>query len=740
MSESEPTRSVFQVLFSRWVALLAELTDCSLSTRDRCFAFDHGRTAACEEALLTTALSNSNLNSPAGIHGPPPLFVPISGKPNPEKGCNPTTPKFSKKSSLDLATGRSAAMGICFSKKKGDSAERGSDPTAVKDPPRSSKRLPSQTKGVTPAAPKAAASPSRKQIFVAVPGNEKKAQPKGSDKEAATGRAPTVVVATPATSSEKKPPPVAGGVVRKNGGLAISQDDDTVTASAVRTSSCTKEEVESILIQCGRLSRNSSAVEDEFRRSRKRSFDFDCVDRASEEDKEKLHLNKASPRRHRRTPSRDRDRESDEQKRSVSRGRRLSRSPARRAESPVPSAVSQTTSAIEKTRQNPGKLISVPPREKVCLLSETGAKKAPPQFSTAEVGTKLRSASPRSRSPANCSRPCNENAHSLSRSSSRKAEQSPHRRNPMTEVDGNIVLRVEQPSTFKSNQMPSEDKIKAPNSRKPDEGTKKPQKSGDIAATPQHRNAVVEATNVISCGSNTGSRCSKGKDEQEETTRTNLKGEVIAALASNVPPGTRLVLSRSRSSRRSSRDLDVNSEALPNHSSYASLLLEDIQNYHQQAAAGPPAASVLPACVAKANAIIEAVADLNAPKHGKTGAEFIMATEEAARDDLMKPTLRKNVSCARDGSVELEPQESAGSNSFVGNQTWISSSSSPCEPTCSVDSADRSWTSSRVNTGPEEPGTHRQKQQRNLKLLKEERERRKRPDGAVSKTIGVNVV
>jgi hypothetical protein len=50
------------------------------------------------------------------------------------------------------------------------------------------------------------------------------------------------------------------------------------------------------------------------------------------------------------------------------------------------------------------------------------------------------------------------------------------------------------------------------------------------------------------------------------------------------------------------------------HNSYASHILLDIQNYHEQHQAAPATPSFsLPACVAKACSILEAVADLNSP-------------------------------------------------------------------------------------------------------------------------------
>jgi hypothetical protein len=165
-----------------------------------------------------------------------------------------------------------------------------------------------------------------------------------------------------------------------------------------------------------------------------------------------------------------------------------------------------------------------------------------------------------------------------------------------------------------------------------------------------------------------------------------------------------------RSSRRSSRDFDHNGN------SYASLLLEDIQSYHQQntsdTAAVAPAFS-LPACVSKACSILEAVADLNSSSEnrsfelersaddkesvnlsygGRTPAADtrLLESEVIVKDDLMEPSLHKYVS-VRDIRGETEPLESAGSNSFAGNP-WTCS----WEPN-SVDSTARTWTSSQSN-------------------------------------------
>ncbi|GJZ73264.1 putative retrotransposon protein [Tanacetum coccineum] len=69
--------------------------------------------------------------------------------------------------------------------------------------------------------------------------------------------------------------------------------------------------------------------------------------------------------------------------------------------------------------------------------------------------------------------------------------------------------------------------------------------------------------------------------------------------------------------RKLSRDLDMNQETRfdPSPPSYASLLLEDIHNFHQKntnsSAATTQPSFALPECVSKACSIMEAVADLN---------------------------------------------------------------------------------------------------------------------------------
>lgn len=214
--------------------------------------------------------------------------------------------------------------------------------------------------------------------------------------------------------------------------------------------------------------------------------------------------------------------------------------------------------------------------------------------------------------------------------------------------------------------------------------------------------------------------CRTAKEIAEEAVASDTKAaparmnathsvSIVAENGTNPRPG-------SRSSRRSSRDFEHNGNT------YASLLLEDIQNQQQQSTSAATVAAAptfaLPACVSKACSILEAVADLNSSSSenknfelersvndkesvngrygGKGAVTLMMESEVGVKDDLMEPSMHKYVS-VRDirGERETEPQESAGSNSFAGN-AWTCS----WEPN-SVDSTDRTRTASQSYNGDE---------------------------------------
>ncbi|MBA0741879.1 hypothetical protein Gogos_015000, partial [Gossypium gossypioides] len=379
-------------------------------------------------------------------------------------------------------------------------------------------------------------------------------------------------------------------------------------------------------------------------------------------------------------------------------GRRVSRSPGRRSENTEGTHGNNAANASNR----PGKMVSVPATVS-SLAMDKSSNGVEPSTTTANaikrisvkrnvgeagvVGVSRSAASPRSQSPArtNNAKGCNENQQqpTLSRSSSRKAEHSPYRRNPLSEIDPNSLAYPQSAATNKGQG-----------------GIKKSNVEMNPKASVQGSNhkAGSIATNV-----------------------EDVKTQPPKAGADNLKPQQ---LTRSRSSRRS-RDLDLNPEILlnPIPSSYTTLLLEDIQNFHQNNNNNPPQFS-LPACVSKACSILEAVADLNSTTSSNLSGAFsdrkgpptdgsnknaynnmtvgrkmteagdpFVESEVIGSDHLMEPSFHKYVTVRRGGGgADMEEQESSGSNSIAGSgqQHWGFSSSS-WEPN-SADSTDR-WSS-----------------------------------------------
>ncbi|KAL5982956.1 hypothetical protein ACLOJK_017036 [Asimina triloba] len=583
------------------------------------------------------------------------------------------------------------------------------------------------------------------------------AKPAKDAEAAAVPAAPAVVVKNPIHVSEiKKDDEQSNEAAEepKRSGVAAKDCSNAISAATVRTSSCTKEEVDAILIQCGRLSRSSSGKGLSENGSRsgvsgsgsrkysgsKRSYDFD---NDPADNNNRMEGNDEMPQirlTHRRTPSRERDGGSSELKRSSSRdegrrsgSRRASRSPGRRQEAPV-----------EKTR--PGKMVSVPAT--VSAGRDTGRRGSAATKRSGEVGGRS-NASPRARSPANTRPSADQNAHhhnsqpSLSRNSSKKTEQSPYRRNPMNEIDGNVVRNEQPPSKNQDRGLTNAkgSNVKPAKNTDGEEGLDKTshlqqQKSNENEILMQRSNEngvrfqksddrnipAVDVSNKADRNTSAGIReqlmnC-RQKEQQREPEIMEEPPAETKAVAEDL---NRPTLTRSRSSRRS-RDLDLGVDLNPdslNPPTYASLLLEDIQNYHQQNSVAAAAFS-LPACVSKARSILEAVADLNScttsnlssgfseykseadpSEHhncssnsfggrlGKRRATTFVESEMAGvnENDLMEPSLHKYVTVRNAAAAsEMEPQESAGSNSFLGHH-WISS----WEPN-SADSTER-WAS-----------------------------------------------
>ncbi|XP_064960784.1 uncharacterized protein LOC135610328 [Musa acuminata AAA Group] len=586
-------------------------------------------------------------------------------------------------------------MGLCFSKKKASSRNS-----------HASKAIPNEKKAEKPSGAAVESAAVQKQAVVIIQNARKSA----SESAAAEEKVKDKKAETPTNKVDRKVETCGADPV-----LVVPVVEEFRPTTVVGSSSCTKEELDAILIQCGRLSRSSSGNASNGNggghrkySGSKRSYDFDSEKKAEEEEEECGEKPVSRPSPHRRTPGRERS-GSRERGGGGGGGRRVSRSPGRRTEVPA-----SPVATSERSRQ-PAKMVAVPARDK-----RRGVSPAAPNKRGRETGA-VRSASPQPRSPASTTRISNENAsyrapppnqpQSLSRSSSRKAEQSPYRRSPMKEVDENILNRTNQ--TVNKKKRGGEEgmqKLSQPRTQKSSENgaqvSKGFQKNGAAKAV---TNAVKSSNPVTDCVREQLMGC-RGRDApaaEEETEKASAKVEVQN-------PRT---ITRTRSSRRSSRDLDhalgLNQEALLNPNPYASLLLEDIQNQH------PDTAFSVPACVSKAFSIVEAVADLNSGssenrsyagdrfshnngsldgRHGRRGLateQPFVETEIVAKDDLLEPSLHRYVTMTDLGVGDVEPQESAGSNSVVG-QPWAS----PWEPTNSVDSTDQCWTS-RSNNGDE---------------------------------------
>jgi hypothetical protein len=245
-----------------------------------------------------------------------------------------------------------------------------------------------------------------------------------------------------------------------------NNNSNKVGVVGVRTSSCTKEEVDAILIQCGRLSRSSSgkAASSSTRKysGSKRSFDFDHCDNndaISAEDEQKRvnasdnseeydgvarhnnrarHRNSPNPKSsngRRRTPSRERE------QRSSSRERRVSRSPGRRSSDTNTNGSNNGSGSVSGSGcTRPGKMVTVPATVTSLVMDKSNNGE-----SVKRVNVKRNVASPRSMSPARgigngVNQQQQQNQPSLSRNNSaRKTEVSPYRRNPLSDVDPNSL-------------------------------------------------------------------------------------------------------------------------------------------------------------------------------------------------------------------------------------------------------------------------------------------------------------
>ncbi|KAF9667220.1 hypothetical protein SADUNF_Sadunf16G0310300 [Salix dunnii] len=293
---------------------------------------------------------------------------------------------------------------------------------------------------------------------------------------------------------KRTPPPPSATASASEILLGNSSTNVGAHNMVVRTSSCKKEEVDAILIQCGRLSRSNSSGSGKPPSSgikysgSKRSYDFDnnnnnnndqnkdvesatyadhydFTKKGNDDDdgevtaERRQHRSRRQSSRpspspssqgRRRTPSREKDQNQlsgSRERGSGCSGRRVSRSPGRRSE---------TTQNTGVTARNANATVNAnhasDPSNRPGKMSNNGVE---PQATTrikrisvkrnvgeaALTGTRT-AASPRSKSPARTNaKTSNENNQrpSLSRNNSRKADQTPYRRNPLSEIDPNSL-------------------------------------------------------------------------------------------------------------------------------------------------------------------------------------------------------------------------------------------------------------------------------------------------------------
>ncbi|EFH49555.1 hypothetical protein ARALYDRAFT_349974 [Arabidopsis lyrata subsp. lyrata] len=110
------------------------------------------------------------------------------------------------------------------------------------------------------------------------------------------------------------------------------------------------------------------------------------------------------------------------------------------------------------------------------------------------------------------------------------------------------------------------------------------------------------------------------------------------------------IVSMSRSLRKS-RDFDFSPEALLSNNidinNVNTLLLEDIQNFHQKSVN----VSALSSSMSKACSIVEAVADLNSTTNQHQRTEVSFTSAAAKKVDLMEPSFEKYVTVKRGAAI-----------------------------------------------------------------------------------------
>ncbi|XP_049383919.1 uncharacterized protein At1g65710-like [Solanum stenotomum] len=455
----------------------------------------------------------------------------------------------------------------------------------------------------------------------------------------------------------------------------ISHEEGSTESCAPsrRTSSCTKDEVDTILIQCGRLSRSSSpdrglpgeASHNTNNRSRKysiskKSWDFEYENRSDG-------------------------------------SRRVSRSPVRRSESPIkaPSCANLASSDANGISVRPGKMVSVPATVSSLMTDKNADLISTATIQRIQVKRNVGAASPRARSRSGSPAKVNfqQQPLYLSRSNSRKKEDSPFRRNPSSETDTPVVT----PFYIQ--------KLNAENIN-----------NGKVVLQGTEENLSISKAAPDYGLTNVYAKFKKQQLAQEAKALRTVSGNAaVDMVASGFETLVPEVIRRSRSPTLS-REIEINHRVQSNPTqSYTELLLEDIQNFHQKSrnpsfslpsGAVPDFNSTTSSNLSSAfsedrrsNCTVErinkntsACLATNPQSKNRLGIKNPYAESEVAfSDDSMEPSrIQKYATFGRgtDGG-SMEELESSESNTFVGYQRCRFSSSSQ-EPN-SADSTD-SWT------------------------------------------------
>lgn len=507
--------------------------------------------------------------------------------------------------------------------------------------------------------------------------------------------------------------------LKKKGSFKASQPNPQLTKS-----SSAKEDLDAILIQCGRLSRSSSGKASNDTNNNTRQYSGSkrhATEEAEEVEQEKAKETTSRPS-HRRSSSRDltveakrstsRDRVNADGKRVT--GRRISPSPGRRAE-PSPGRRSETST--EKARPGKQNAANADSRN---VSKRPATKRATNSGDAGGVST----ATSRSRSPA--PRIASETGlpQTLSRSSSRKAEQSPFRRPLNDETPnepGDVEIRNEPLQAESSKSQSTEKKISPAQISDGIERVKKEKRSAlkDISgncnntirdqllscrAAPTLKKAF--ASDEISEAEAVKSRNHRRKPSNEMETKSRESEDIRVTVEEHVEKqsdqssgdvnvkseGISTQFPRSRSQRRSREQFVLDSQAL-------------FEAANPSLNSTEMTAFTIPASVSKACSILEAVADLNSSVNSNSSSIYsndksfvsdsfeqgksarFLATANFGSEEKLSANLEvekariikdfhRNLSPAGNSNVDWTEQcqeESAGSNGDIMGATEVGS-------------------------------------------------------------------